>query len=279
MRRLISQHQKYQALSRVLDSYATVRHPKQEVQQQFLEETMKVIGMGILLATRLENNALLLTLKQYQIRLGRIGAFKQYQASIHIIDELEVHSAAMVDIGLTSELWSSYKALSAAFGEMLDETDDKLGFRRLRRKEARKLISACYQIVRLQLDPFVKFHKRDHSMFYEAYFGVRGVRAHHRYVRAEDLDLLVEIIGTVTDGVTGLPVAGAVVNLIGLEMTTETDVDGVYSFDELPSGSLVVSCYRQDYELPEQVSMVAQAGETLEVNFVLTPAVGVPVAS
>ncbi len=314
MRRLISQHQKYLAISRVLDSYAavfegkaeaqavkdlftqqllevsehiskllrpisTVRRPKQDVQQQFLEETLKVIGMGILLATRLGDNPLLDMMKQYQLRLARIAAFKQFQVSLHIIDELDQHVTLLPDFGLTQEQWDTYKVLSESFGDMLDETDDKLDYRRLRRLEAKKLLKACTQTVRYQLDPFVKFNKKDHPVFYEAYFVTRGIRVRHKYVKAEDFNKMVEIIGTVTDGVTGLPLAGAVVNLIGLEQTTVTDMDGVYTFEELPAGGLVVSCYRLNYELPDQVSFVAAEGETLEVNFALTPAVVVPVAS
>jgi len=314
MRRLVSQHQKYLAISRILDSNAavfegkteaqavkdlftqqlaeasehiskllrpisTVRRPKQDVQQLFLDETMRVIGMGIMLATRLSDNPLLDMLKQYGSRIKSIAAYKQYEAALHIIEELDLRPDSLTDIGLTPEKWASYKDLCESFSGLMDETDDKLDYRRLRRMEAKQLIQACTHTVRFQLDPFVKFHKADFPAFHDAYFVTRGIRARHKYVKSEDLSLLVEIMGTVTDGVTGLPIARAVVNVIGLEMAVDTDMDGVYLFEELPAGPMIVACYCQDYELPEQVSMVAQEGESLVVDFVLTPAVGVPVAS
>jgi DNA-binding Lrp family transcriptional regulator len=313
MKRILSQYQKYLAISRIFDSYATVfegkaeaqaardlftqhlteaaehismllrpiatvRRPKQDFQQQFLDETFRVIGMGILLATRKNDNPMLDMLKDYNLRLRSIGAFKQFEASQHIVEELEKYPESLPEIGLAQEDFDAYKALMADFGNKLNETKDKLSHRRLRRLEVKKLIKACTQMIRYQFDPIVKYYIERLPDFYDSYYVVRGVRAKPKYTVLEETIPHVEIIGTVTDGVTGLPVENAIVNLIGLDMVTTSDGDGCYIFENIPVTPLIVACYRQDYELPEQVSIDPVDGESLVVNFTMTPAVALPAA-
>lgn len=313
MKRLIYLHQKYEAISRVLDSYATVfegktkaqavkdlftqqltaagdhiskllrpvsavYRPKQDIQQQFLTETLKIIGMGNMLAKSHKDNPLLDLLKDYNSRIRSISGYKQYEAAMHVVEELNAYPDSLEEVGLTPEKLTAYTDLCAAFENKIEETGEKLDARKLRRLEAKQLVQACTDTVRLQLDPFVQFNQEDYPEFYDAYYIVRGVRTRRRKT-VQVIDNPVDLSGMITDKDTGLPVANAVVNLIGLDLATQADEQGYYLFEDLPATALTIACYKFGYELPEQVSMVAQEGESLVVNFALTPAVALPEAS
>lgn len=55
--------------------------------------------------------------------------------------------------------------------------------------------------------------------------------------------------GTVTDSVTGLPVAGAVIDLTNLGVSVISDVNGNYEFTGVPAGTYNVNCTASGYVL------------------------------
>jgi iron complex outermembrane receptor protein len=58
-------------------------------------------------------------------------------------------------------------------------------------------------------------------------------------LRAQDLSPGL-LVGTVTDEATGLPLAGATVEIRGQDRRATTDADGLFELDKLPSGALAV---------------------------------------
>jgi len=83
--------------------------------------------------------------------------------------------------------------------------------------------------------------------------------------------LTAEFSGTVTDSVTGEPVANATIYVVGQDMVVTTDADGFYLAEELPVGTYTLRCSAPGYVAPAEISSPLLAGESLIFNFILVP--------
>lgn len=81
------------------------------------------------------------------------------------------------------------------------------------------------------------------------------------------------LTGTVFDGATGTPIAGAVVRIEGTDFSAATDERGAYRFPGLPAGSYNVTL---DYlgDAPRSESVTIVAGEEASLNFTRRPETG-----
>lgn len=133
------------------------------------------------------------------------------------------------------------------------------------------LLKQCGETLRNQLDPIIGYHQDSLPELYQAYMLLRDTKAPRRK-KAPLPSQQVEIVGTVTNAQTAQPVKDAIINLVGIDLATETDADGYYLFENLPETSFTVSCHCPVHQLPEPVTFQATAGESFVVNFSLTPA-------
>ncbi len=81
------------------------------------------------------------------------------------------------------------------------------------------------------------------------------------------------ITGVVTDAETSEPIAAANVSLLYSRISTTTDDNGNYSFDDVPAGDEVISASKVDYDGASQ-QIIVVTDETIEVNFELVPSGG-----
>jgi len=79
------------------------------------------------------------------------------------------------------------------------------------------------------------------------------------------------IVGVVSD-TEGLLLSNAEITA-GI-YTTQTNIYGEYEM-EVETGEYTVSCYAEGYEIPDEVQVTVLEGETVTVNFVLEPEVGI----
>lgn len=73
--------------------------------------------------------------------------------------------------------------------------------------------------------------------------------------------------GTVTDAITGLPVAGAVIDLTNLGVSVVSDVNGNYEFAGVPAGTYNVNCTASGYVLFAGVVVVTVSTTTVITTF------------
>lgn len=258
-------------ISDQLKPSATIHKPKQELQRAFHAETVRMIGMGIMLASNLKNQSLLYLLRNYKTKMHSVSAYRKYEIALHVHDEIKKHQPTAGNFGLTEEVLNAFKDMAIHFAGTLEDTGNSLYLRKKDRAQLNHLLKQCNETLRNQLDPFIGYHQLTHPEVFQSYMLLRDTKAPKRK-KPVLVNQKVEIVGTVTNALTGKAVKDAVINLVGFDMATETDADGYYLFEDLPETSFTVSCHCAGYQLPEPVTFQAKAGENLVVDFSLTPA-------
>ena len=230
------------------------------------------IGTGITVAIRLNNAPLLLALKNYKRTLNRTTIHDLPEMANRVHAELMQNVTVAAGAGLTAEKLTALQALTTNFREIIESTDYVFSTRKTFRKELKALVSECIHILQDELDPFVGHCKDTFPDFYNAYTTAREPKRRTKKKGLINSDFA-DITGTVTDSVTGLPIATAIIGLAGDDSVITTDEDGYYEIDELLAGKYNVNCHSPGYNVPENVMAEAAAGESLVIDFILVPVI------
>jgi hypothetical protein len=256
-------------LSQLMRPVSTVRSPKIDGESRLRKELSKMIGIGLSIAVSQKDQILIDTLKNYDSQWRRSSAYQLYENSIHVHEELAKLNELASGNGLTIEKLAAFKSMVDSFGETLDITGVRLTDRRRSRAEIRILIKTNNQILRFQIDTYVRFLEDESKELYNEYMFLR--RRKRRKASSIEAPDYCDISGTVTDSETGEPLPNAVITLMAPETVVETDADGYYLLDELQAGELTFTCHLPGYEVPAEQKVTIQAGESLIIDFSLTP--------
>lgn len=85
----------------------------------------------------------------------------------------------------------------------------------------------------------------------------------------EDVDFFADIQGTVTEYATGNPIAGATVMLIPGNQTVQTDINGLFEFNDLDPKQYTLSVQKNGYQTNRK-NVNAISGEVITTVITLT---------
>lgn len=260
-----------ETLSQLLRPVSTVRSPKQDSEKRMRKTLSQMIGIGLTLATSQDNQPLLATLKNYDAQWRRCSAYQLYEISLHMFDELTKVKELAAGNGLTAEKLTAFQLKVQNYGETLDSNGFQLSDRRKSRQDLKTLIKTNNHLLRMQLDTFVRFTEEEHPDLYNNYMFLRKRKTAKTKTGTTETDPG-EISGSVTDSVTGFPIANATINIVDYSLIDTTDADGYFTLEELEGGTYLVHCFAPNYQVPEAVPVTITSGESKVINFSLSPA-------
>ncbi|MBN2333907.1 MAG: carboxypeptidase regulatory-like domain-containing protein [Deltaproteobacteria bacterium] len=93
----------------------------------------------------------------------------------------------------------------------------------------------------------------------------------YRNGRSEPAEINTTVTGIIQDGITGWPIAWAMVKVIGTSIEAVTNQDGQFSLADLPTGDIMIMAMALNHEAVAVVShVVTDASETLTFNLAPT---------
>ncbi len=259
-------------LSELNKPFAEVIGVKSDSRNQLRTALRLAIGTGITVAKKQQNVPLLNSLKSYKTSLSRTNTHDLPEMANRVYAELKQNETVATGAGLTADKLEALHDLSSTFREITESTDYEFSTRKAARRELITLVSECNTILRDEIDAYAGHCRDTFPGFYNAYVTARAPRK-SRKKKSSVNTALCDISGTVTDGVSGLPLPNVTINLQGRDVSTTTDADGYYLFDELPAGNYIVTCHTTGYNVPENVTDDVAAGESVVIDFVLMPVV------
>ncbi len=93
----------------------------------------------------------------------------------------------------------------------------------------------------------------------------------YRNGRSDPAEINNNVTGIIHDGITGWPIAGAIVRVIGTSIEDTTDQDGQFSLADLPTGDIMIMAMALNHEAVAVISkVIANASETFSFNLAPT---------
>jgi hypothetical protein len=236
--------------------------------EEIYKQMYALLNMSMLLARRKPDPAMEALMTSYNRRLHSVSGPMLIEIGQDVLSVINQNSELADELGLSTEARQSLSQQIADFQSIIDSTDDTLDARRSSRTEIDAMIKNCYDMLRTNLDRFVKYYRHTNPVFYNSYMRLRRKSGkNHSYALPTDSD----ISGQVTSSATGLPIDGATINLIEHGFVLNTLADGQFLLDELEPGSYTVSCHANGFEVPPQATFELSANDSVVHNFVLTP--------
>lgn len=256
-------------LSQLMRPVSTVRSQKMDSESRLRKELSKMIGIGLSLATTLDNQPLVSMFRNYDAQWKRCSAYQLYENALHVHTELSALDELATGNGLTAAKLAAFKSGVDTFGETLDITGYRLTDRRKSRHDVKVLIKANNKLLRFQLDTYIRYLEDEFPALYSEYMFLRKFK--RKRPAGTEVPEACDISGTVTDSLTGIALPNAVITLLTPETVVETDHDGYYLLDELQAGEYTITCHMGGYKVPAQEIVTAASGESLVVDFALNP--------
>jgi len=245
--------------------YADRKSQRENLQNQL----QRMTDFGIMLAKVTQNSAMLNTFTRYKQMIKTTSASMMLQVALDELSLINSQMAAAEALGLDSSFLDGFEEMLAGYQAAYNSAQNQLDVRRAERDAVNTLIKECNDILRFELDQFVRFNAPENQSLAQNYQRLRRVKRSGSN-SANNMPEKSDIIGTVSDAATGLPVAGAVVKLIEQGWTITTDGDGDFLFDELPAGHLTLSCLASGYEVPVIAAIDLGLNDHVVWNFQLT---------
>ena len=259
-------------LSKLARSRKVLSAPKIDKEIKLRTSLFTLAGLGVTMGSRRKDTPQVNLFKAAKKDSYSAAAWDMLETAKQAYEELAAYPEVAVKVGATTEILEAFQLQIQEFGDLIDTTDAQFKDRKSDRLELKALFPANTTLLKEQIEPVIRFEGVTTPAVLREFLVARRSGARKKPEITEDL--LVEISGTVTNIVTGLPVVNATVDIAGRELITITDADGYYQFDEVPVGDLIIGCNAPGFRVPEKVKVKAADGESLQVDFNLQPEAG-----
>ncbi|MDA3942481.1 MAG: carboxypeptidase-like regulatory domain-containing protein [Bacteroidetes bacterium] len=252
----------------VLSAQTLIAH-RVEKRARYRDLLNHVAQLGVMLGSRKQDAELVLSFTEILSRLRSVSIARMLAMGDVVNTHFTSNMDQLLQLGLIQADWEEFTSLHNSMLETLNNTEDRVSNRRALRAEINSLIKQQNQLLRMDLDRFVRHHAVLHRAFADRYMRIRRARRKHA---TPELPVDSDISGQVTDSLSGGALQGALITLIEHTYSIETDADGRFMFDELPEGSYTVSCHMPGYLVPEQMQITLGRNDSVIHNFVLDTA-------
>ena len=248
MKNYIARHQLYKAIDRVMDNneevfsakpealaareiftnqnsritavitqlvrpVSTLYSPKQDSELKMRKTVGNMVGIGIAVATRLNNQPLLEIMNVYNKQYQRCSVNKLYEIGLHVHEKLVTSQETATDLGLAATKLLNFKTLVDDFSGTLESTGDQLSDRKQCREELKSLLVDNHRMLKTVLDRIVRINEEEHPQLFKDYMFLRRNRRRRTSPGSHE-STLTDISGIVSDSHTGLPIMNATLTII-----------------------------------------------------------------
>jgi len=217
--------------------------------------------------------------------LSDIKRIKDTEIMVLVNTKLEFANANLGDLGdygLTAGMISDLEDLLTEYKEFLTMPQEIIAERKTATNKLVVVFDEVSEQLNGHLDNHMMQYKVSEAQFYQDYINARNIYDNPTIKRVEgvgdggvDGNVYDVVLGQVFDKTTDEPLGGVLVRLEGTEIVTDSEVDGEFYIDEIPTGVYTVSFTKSGYERLEQhnVEVGTEVMVDLKIEMVETGAV------
>jgi hypothetical protein len=257
-------------ISKLSRPYQLIYRDRQVLSAEFRKQMKSMLSMLLHYASKSSNQQLISLLKTYLFEYRTLSIARLYELSLHVKDLSEINLEGLSGLGYTQLQHEAYLAHLDAFKTSIDQYHFQSNERKSDRRQLLTRFQQMELLMKNRMDTFANLVSEDHPEFFMQYRQKRRKQSiKSTTANVEDSDA--DISGTITMQGSGNALSMATVAIPDLDLIANTDEDGYYLFDELPAGNYTVTCHVYGYEVPAPVKLTIASGESLVVDFTLTP--------
>ena len=188
----------------------------------------------------------------------------------NVAKEAKIVEANLADYGITPAMIEQLTIFidTYAANTQLNEKDVKQ--RKVYSKNLKLKVKELKDHIVNSLDKVMMIFQYSHPADYQLYLEARNSmpKRHAKNSKGEVTEEEAAILsGMVSDKADEMPIAGAIVKLVGTDYQTETDSDGEYLFDSLPAGIYTIEVSVLDYQTAQLKDQKVVAGDETIADF------------
>ncbi len=190
--------------------------------------------------------------------LSTIRDIKDTEIMVLVNEKLDYANATSGDLGdygLTAGMISDLEDLLTQYKEFLTRPQEVIAERKTATNKMVVLFDEVSEQLNGHLDNHMMQYKVSEAQFYQDYLNARNIYDNPTRKRVAgvgdggvDGDVYDVVLGQVFDKTTDEPIEGVLVRLEGTEIVTDTEVDGEFYIDEIPTGVYSVSFTKTGFE-------------------------------
>jgi hypothetical protein len=235
----------------------------------FNDSLKRTVRLAMAVARKTGNEALRDAAANYRNELPRSSDYRRYEMAQHLSELLTPHSVLVGALSNQPDFLQQLSTTVQEFSQTLTGTGLSLNERKSGKSEMNALLAECNRLLAQELDGLVEIRRESHPELYNLYTTLRRRRKPRS--RTGEKPGFSDISGTVTDAVSGQPVAGAQITLLQQASVTDTDADGFFALEELHEGNYTVGCFAPGYQVPANTTVQLGSDDSVEINFALQP--------
>ena len=160
-----------------------------ESRSAYLALLQRLVGMGLMLASRNSDSALLVSMKSFNHRIKEASAARILAIGQAVEQFMQQNSTELKSLGVSTEQQQQLSSLKKAYQQAISQATHAATERRNLNTEIQELIKACNHILRWELDIYLSFHAAHFEDLYAPYQRLRNPK---RRQKAQEVEVPVE---------------------------------------------------------------------------------------
>lgn len=158
------------------------------------------------------------------------------------------------DFGLSEEILTAFLTAIENYEASITKPRTAIGKRKTQKANIIELLKEIDDVLVNQMDKLMVKFRTTHPDFYETYFNLREI--------IDPSTTHTQLKGTITDAANGNPINNALITIVELAKTTESDVAGKYSFKPVHYGEFTITVTKTGYQPFEAEDINIKVGES-----------------
>jgi len=156
-----------------------------ESRTAYLELLQPIISMGMMIASRTTDSALMVTFKSYNHRIKEASAARLIAIGQAVEQFVAQNSDTLLALGVIKQKQQQLSNLKKLFQQAIKQATNAADDRRNLNREIRQLIKECNHIMRWELDIYLRFNSAHFPALYAHYHYLRNPRRRQKPNKAE----------------------------------------------------------------------------------------------
>ena len=169
-----------QLLKQLIVPFEATYIDRVESRSAYLVHLQRLVGMGMMLASRNSESALLVSMKSFNHRIKEASAARILAIGQAVEQFMQQHSTELKSLGVSSAQQQQLSRLKKDYQQAINQANHAAAERRNLNADIQELIKACNHILRWELDIYLSFHAAHFEALYAAYQHLRNPKRRHK---------------------------------------------------------------------------------------------------